>query len=96
MGRKRSEKVIGRAEKIYQMLIEIGQPITTPELLRKAIDKGIVREYSSLYHVLRLLEKVGLVDHNLIRGTLEWRVLKVIKNKEELRDILAGRKTVSL
>lgn len=95
MGRKRSEKVIERAEKIYQMLLEMRQPITTPELLKKALEKGIVKEYSSLYHVLRLLDKVGLVDHNLIRGTLEWRVIKVIEDKQELKDVLAGRKRVS-
>ncbi len=91
MGRKRTRRVIMRAINIYKLLLDNNGPLNTPRLFDEALKRGIVKEYSSLYQALKLLQQHGLVERSFNKGTLEWEVIKVIDNDEKLEEVLLSK-----
>jgi len=91
MGRKRTRRVIIRAINIYKILLNNNGPINTPNLFELALKKDIVKEYSSLYQALKLLQQHGLIERSFNKGTLEWEVVRVIDNDEKLEEYLLKR-----
>ena len=88
MGRRRLPSTINRAVNIYKLLLTLGEPTSTPELLKKAMDLMPDIDYSALYQGLRLLRNKGLVEQRPYGKTSYWKVLKVLDEKS-LREILS-------
>jgi Fe2+ or Zn2+ uptake regulation protein len=90
MPRPRSPQVIERAVKVYKILEEQGGRITTPELLKIVLSKGIANSYSLLHHTLMVLENAGFVKHERVKGKAEWYITKKA-TEDEVRAALSSR-----
>ena len=87
MGRRRSEYTIELAKRVYALILESDGEASTPALFSRALEEGLVSEYSSLYRVLRFLEERGLVDRRIEGKVCYWEVSKVF-GEEELEALL--------
>ena len=76
---------------IYRLLLDNDGPMSTPILFNIALRKSIVKEYSSLYQALKLLQQHGLIERSFNKGTLEWEVTRIIESDEKLEEILLSR-----
>ena len=92
MGRKRTQRVIIRAVNIYKLLLNNNGPMNTPHLFELALKRNIVKEYSSLYQALKLLQQQGLIERSFNKGTLEWEVIRVVDSDEKLENFLLSKK----
>lgn len=90
MPRPRSPQVIERAVRIYRVLEEMSGRVTTPELLKVVLERGIASSYSLLHHTLMVLENAGFVRHERIKGRAEWYILKKA-TEDEIRQALSPR-----
>lgn len=90
MPRPRSPQVIERAVKIYKILEEQGGRITTPELLKIVLSRGIANSYSLLHHTLMVLENAGFIKHERVKGKAEWYIIKKA-TEDEIRAALSPR-----
>ncbi len=90
MPRPRSPQVIERAIKIYKVLEELGGKVTTPELLKVVMERGIANSYSLLHHTLMVLENTGFIRHERVKGRAEWYIVKRA-TEDEIRQALSPR-----
>lgn len=90
MPRPRSPQVIERAVKIYKLLDELGGRVTTPELLKIVLERGIATSYSLLHHTLMVLENSGFIKHERVKGRAEWYIVKKATD-EEIRQALTPK-----
>lgn len=88
MGRRRSRRTVQLAKRIYAMISENDGGVSTPALFSRALEEGLVDEYSSLYRALRFLEERGLVDRRAEGGVCYWEASKVF-GEEELEALLS-------
>jgi len=90
MPRPRSPQVIERAVKIYKILEEMGGRVVTPDLLKVALERGVVSSYSLLHHTLMALENAGFIRHERVKGRAEWYIVKKA-SEDEIRQALSPR-----
>lgn len=88
MGRRRTARVVERALKIYKVLLESSNGLSTPAIFTLAMERNIVDSYSALYQALKLLETAGILERRLNRGSVEWEVVKVLEDSEVRRILL--------
>ncbi len=78
LGRRKSKLTIERAKKIYQILSENKDGLATPTLFNIVLKEGIIREYSTLYQILKMLKEKGIVEQRSEKGLAKWEVVKFV------------------
>jgi len=69
---------IERAKRVYQILVENKDGLPTPKLFNIVLKEGIIREYSTLYQILKMLKEKGVVEQRSEKGLARWEVIKIV------------------
>ncbi len=69
---------IERAKRVYQILVEKKDGLPTPKLFNIVLKEGIIREYSTLYQILKMLKEKGVVEQRSEKGLARWEVIKIV------------------
>jgi len=78
LGRRKSKLTIERAKRIYQILSENKDGLSTPALFNIVLKRGIIREYSTLYQILKMLKEKGVVEQRSEKGLARWEVTRIV------------------